>query len=132
MNSSDDGELIICAGGHIGSECVQVMSGFPYRFVMSEWLSEDQFRLAALLWIVDGSAPWDAVYSALSHGIPMLVPEDNAAMQQLCRDANCGIWYRNGMDVQRCLESLLGDNAMREQLGANGKAYFASSKACGR
>jgi hypothetical protein len=132
MNKQAAGRLIACAGIHMNSECARVMaeSGDEYRFVMREWLSEDQLRLAALLWIVDDSAPWSDVRFALTHRIPLLVPENNAPMKQICMNANCGIWYRDEAGARLCLESLLADDALRKRMGANGQAYAASSKVC--
>lgn len=128
-------QIIVCAGIRMRPECARVIAdlgaggqGSKCRFAMSEWLSDDQFRRAALLWTVDDSAPWDEVHFALSHGIPLLAPADNAPLIQVCVSASCGIWYGDEIDARLCLEFLLSSHAIRERLGANGQAYLTCSK----
>lgn len=137
MNKLAAGQLIVCTGIRMNPECARVIAdlgnagrGKNEQFVISEWLSEDQFRRAVLLWIVDDSAPWGDVRFALGHRIPLLVPENNAPMKQVCVSANCGVWYRDEIDARECLEFLLADDSLRERLGANGEAYIASSRVC--
>jgi len=52
--------LIACVGDCIDSSCLQAISlisnrlhGRTCRFVMSDWLQEDQFSSVKILWIVD-------------------------------------------------------------------------------
>jgi hypothetical protein len=132
MNKLAD-QLIVCTGIRINPECTLAIAdlgngwhGNNPRFVMSEWMSEDQFRQAILLWIVDDSVPWGDVRFALSQRIPLLVPDTNAPMKQLCASANCGLWYRDEIDLRLCLESILADDALREHMGASGQLYAAS------
>lgn len=136
MNKVATAEVIACAGTTTSGECARIMAAFErtgqcdkYRFVMAKWLSADQLRRAILLWIVDNSQPWDKIHLALSHRIPLLVPEGNSAVAQLCVSADCGIWYRNEADARLCLEYLLSSDTIRARLGANGQAYLAGSNA---
>lgn len=129
-------QVVVCAGRCMKSECALAISdldfggeGSKYRFVMREWLSQEQFRQAALLWIVDDPAPWDEVDFALSHAIPLLVPAGNALLMGVCVSGNCGLWYRDEIDARLCLEFLLSNDAIRERMGANGRAYLTLSRA---
>lgn len=139
MNRLAAGQLIVCTGIRMNPECARAIAELGpgwqannRQFVMSEWLAPDQFRRAALLWIVDDSAPWGDVRFALSHRIPLLVPENNALMKQVCVSANCGLWYRDEVGVRLCLDLLLANDTVREDLGENGRAYGASSKVSAR
>lgn len=134
MNNVAAGEIIACAGFSITRECARVIEEFghndqrnKYQFVMTNWLSADQLRGAILTWVVDRSSPWDSIHLALSHRIPLLVPEANAALTEFCVNANCGIWYRGEADARLCLEYLLSSDTIRERLGANGQTYLAAS-----
>ena len=134
MNKMATGEVIACAGTTMSRECARVIADLGHdgpwdkcRFLMKDWLSADQFREAILLWIVDSSVPWDDIHLALRHRIPLLVPEGNTALTQLCVSANCGIWYRDAVDARLCLEHLLANDVIRKRLGVHGQAYLAVS-----
>lgn len=125
--------LIACAGTRVDPECAHAIADFGnntivngYRFAMKEWLSEDQLSRSALLWVVDSATACDDVRFALRYGIPLLVPEQNPALRELCIAARCGVWYRDEFDARLCLEYLLASDVIREQLGANGRAYLAA------
>jgi len=128
--------LVVCAGAHVKPECASAMEDFLaaqesdiYRFVMSDWLSEDQLRGAALLWIVNDSAIWDPVQFALWNEIPLLIPEANTTLKQICVSANCGMYYRDAADARLCLEFLLANDGIRKRLGSNGHAYVKRQSA---
>ncbi len=121
-------QLIICAGATENPAFTKVMERFcggsetACRFVMGDWLFAAQFRSAALLWIIDDSAPWDKVQSALSSRIPLLVPESNTAMKALCLAGNCGLFYK-AAEASYLLNVLLTDSGLRKRLGDSGYAY---------
>ena len=131
MSEPSPHRLIVCAGVSVNVECGEAMGEFlkshsqnTWRFVMSEWLNDDQYKRAALLWVVDDSEPWEAVQLAMSNRIPLLVPEDNEPMKQVCMSARCGMFYRGPSEARACLEFLLTNEVVRPQLGANGQAYL--------
>lgn len=122
--------LVVCAGARVESKCASAMDRFlaaqssdVYRFVMSDWLEEDQLRRASLVWVVDDNADLNSIDFALANQIPILVPETNTAMKQICVTANCGMYYREAADAQACLDFLLGNETARRGMGANGEAY---------
>jgi hypothetical protein len=120
---SDDERVIVCAGMELYVVADRFEDGQGiWRFVMSDWLGQGQFRTASLLWIVDDSAPWDQVYSALSYCVPLLVPESNRAMNALCITAGCGLYY-NTSESGYLLSLLLTDSGLRKRLGESGYAY---------
>jgi hypothetical protein len=128
MNELFPQRLILCAGVRTKLECAQAIEYFQetqpldYWFIMSEWVDDDQYNGATLLWVVDDSEPWDAVRLALSKRVPLLVPEDNEPMRQVCVSASCGIFYRGASEARICLEFLLTNETIRRQLGTNGHA----------
>lgn len=138
MNDARSEPLVVCAGDRISSECSWLIANAGLgnqpngcRFVLCEWLNAEQFCRASLLWILDNSEPWDEVYFALHQGIPLLVPESNTALRDLCQRAGCGVWYRSESEAQAYLEYLLEGDAMCKRLGGEGRTYV-SSKAFGQ
>lgn len=140
MNELPRHRLIICAGIRVQPACAQAMEDFQEnqrrddcRFIMSEWADDDQYNEATLLWVVDDSEPWEAVHFAMRNGIPLVIPEDNEPMKQVCVSAGCGMFYRDAPEARTSLEFLLTNEAVRRQLGANGQAYLSQlSRASGR
>jgi hypothetical protein len=131
MNELPPQRLIICAGIRVQPACAQAMEDFQENqrrdvcwFIMSEWVDDDQYCRATLLWVVDDSEPWEAVHFAMRNRIPLLVPEDNEPMKQVCLSAGCGMFYRDAPEARTSLEFLLTNEAVRRQLGANGQAYI--------
>lgn len=134
MSEATACQVIVCTGTRVDAECARVITEFGhntgnngYYFVMKDWLSEDQLSRTTLLWVVDRSTSCDDVHPALQYGIPLLVPEQNSPLRQLCISARCGIWYRDETDAPLCLEYLLASDSIREHLGANGQAYLTAS-----
>jgi hypothetical protein len=131
MNELRPQRLIICAGIRVQPACAQAMEDFQEnqrrdvcRFIMSEWVDDDQYYGATLLWVVDDSEPWEAVHFAMRNQIPLLVPEDNEPMKQVCVSAGCGMFYRDAPEARTSIEFLLTNEAVRRQLGANGQEYI--------
>src|SRR3954451_23017271 len=119
--------FILCAGARFQPECAEVISSAAmdetlscWTFLMSKWCSTDQFRSAALLWVVDDSQPWEELHLALTNSIPVLVPEDSSELKELCLKAGCGIYYRNASEARHCLKLLLTREALRSKMGQNG------------
>jgi len=134
MNELPNQRLVLCAGIRVQPACAEAIENFmedqsPHvcRFIMSEWVDDEQYEGATLLWVVDGSEPWEAVHLAMTNRIPILVPEDNEPMKQVCVTAGCGMFYRDASDARNCLEFLLMNETVRRQLGANGQAYLRQS-----
>lgn len=141
MRETAPEHLIVCAGARVDRKCATAMESFlaaqsydVYRFVMSDWLYEDQLRLASLVWVVDDTARLGVIDFALTNQIPILVPENNAALKNVCVAAKCGLYYLGDADAKACLEFLLTNDGIRKRMGANGHAYANNTlaKASGR
>jgi len=112
--ASEKETLILCVGKHVNPECSQAIKTFKkraqgdqYYFVKSEWVEEDQFLQAKLLWVVDDKTSLNDVIVGLQYGIPLLVPENNMELKSFCRSVNCGLYYHDGLEAEACLEYLL-------------------------
>lgn len=119
--------LIVCIGKHVNPQCALAMDVFlkeqkkyTYRFVMSEWLSEDQFSTARILWIVDMEFNQENLIFGLKNKIPLLVPENNKKLKDLCVKWNSGLYYKDALEAEECLEYLLSNDIERRFLGENG------------
>ena len=124
-------KLIVCVGEHINPQCAQTMDAFLkkhkhdiYRFVMSDWIEEDQLRKAKLLWIVDSKARFEDVTVGLWNRIPLLAPEDNTELKKLCSSANCGLYYRNADEAEACIEYLMQNESVAYTIGQSGYKYL--------
>ena len=120
-------QIILCVGKHVNPECARAMKAFkekPKRekchFVMRDWFEADQFPQAKLLWVVDDQARVDDVVEGLRQGIPLLVPEAHPELKGLCSSANCGLYYRNGIEAEACLEYLLRNPKTASVISQNG------------
>jgi len=112
------GLLVACAGDRFDPDSAEALENFMathdrqrYKFVMAEWLSEDQLREASVVWVVDRSHPGQFVSAALRSGIPLLVPEDNKELQALCSRSNSGLYFANAEEATECLAYLLRGRA---------------------
>ena len=135
MNESAGEPRVVCAGTHVTAACSLAMNVFlakqefkSCQFLMRDWLDEYQFRRAALLWIVDNSAQWDAVHFALCNSIPLLVSDEDVLAKELCVHASCGLCYGNAAEAAVCLEFFSSNEAIRNHMGANGRAYVVRQK----
>jgi glycosyltransferase involved in cell wall biosynthesis len=60
---------------------------------------------------------------SLAIGTPVLASARNAAYVELCRASNGGLFYANRNEFVEALRLLMGDHALREGLGQNGREY---------
>lgn len=56
-------------------------------------------------------------------GTPSLVHAKGVVLQDQCRRANGGLWFRHYPDFEECLTLLLDDRALRDRLVASGRAF---------
>ena len=124
-------QLVVCAGRRVDPGCADVIQTYVpqqessrCRFVMREWLADDQFPSASVVWVTDEKAAAECVEGALQAGIALLVPAVNADLKKLCQTAACGLYYHDGREALRCLEYLLREEAMRCRMAANGYQYW--------
>lgn len=130
----DEEMVIACVGKNFDSKCVQAMTyflnknpEFNPRFVMSEWLQDDQFSTVQFLWVVDPKTNKDEVNIGLINKLPLLVPEVNDVLKKICVKGNCGLYYRDALEAGECLEFLLSNERERKVLGQNCFEYYLKS-----
>lgn len=126
--------IVACVGSRFDQPCARALQAFPalaVRFVMAHWLHPLQWQRCSVLWVVDARATLSAVEPDLSKGLPLLIPEQNADLVELCRKARCGIYFQGAAEAVACLTYLLEHEIMGSALGANGRAY-AALHACAR
>lgn len=131
---SDEEMVIACAGKNFDSKCVQAMTyflnknpEFNLRFVMSEWLQDDQLSTVKFLWVVDPKTNKDEINIGLINKLPLLVPETNDVLKNICIKGNCGLYYRDALEAGECLEFLLSNERERKVLGQNCFEYYLKS-----
>lgn len=117
--------LVVCAGRSMDSCCTdgmeQIASEFVggVRFVKQEWLQDDQLPEADLLWVLDESVRLEDVVLALQYKLPLLVPETNTELTEVCRQANCGLYYATAFEAVECIKSIIRDRPLQASLGEN-------------
>lgn len=131
---SDEEMVIACVGKNFASKCVQAMTyflnknpEFNLRFVMSEWLQDDQLSTVKFLWVVDPKTNKDDLNIGLINKLPLLVPETNDVLKNICIKGNCGLYYRDALEAGECLEFLLSNERERKVLGQNCFEYYLKS-----
>jgi len=129
------GHLVACAGFRVTPQCSQAIDDFlagqgqdALCFVMSSWLDEGQFRKSKIFWVVDSSAGSEEAAKGMRNGIPLLAPEENVGLKNICSTANCGLYYRNSLEAKVCLEYLINNEAVARRIGENGREAFFSNK----
>jgi len=130
--ATDDTDLrFVCAGERVDPECARAMNALArqgdrrWRFVLADWVDDDELARARALWVVDRSAGVADVLRGLRRGVPLLVPEDDTELRDLCVSVGCGLFYRDAAEAIRCLEHLVANEATRRTLGDNGRAFVA-------
>ena len=126
-------DLIVCLGKKIPHECSQTLSifrkesGGQWRVVMMDWLDEDQIRKAKLLWVVDKDVDPTEVTIGLRNKLPLLVPEYNQILKNICVKGKCGLFYQNALEAVVALKYLTNNEALRKAMGQNGFKFSYAS-----
>jgi Glycosyl transferases group 1 len=128
--------LIACVGAKVDRVCAVAMEdlalqyGARVRFVMQDWLDEDGLRLASLAWVVDAAATLEMLLPALQAKLPLLVPESNHELSELCHLANCGLWYADRREAVECVKTLLYELSTASALAANSRGLSYRAAFC--
>jgi glycosyltransferase involved in cell wall biosynthesis len=124
--------LISCVGEHFPSEIIEGIKIIQnsldtenYRFVMSDWLQADQENAVTIGLVLDSTTTPEKIRNFLKHEIPLLVPEKNGALKNLCITAQCGLYYTNSFEVEGCIKFLQSHDRQRWLMGKNGFRYFS-------
>lgn len=129
-NTSSEDALILCYGKNMSSECADAIKLFSndnekgFRFIMAEWLNKEQLSKATLLWIVDRDVTPEEITQWLFYKLPLLVPEGNDKLKQLCNDQKCGLYYRDALEASVCIEYLARDDVTNKAIGLNSFRSF--------
>jgi glycosyltransferase involved in cell wall biosynthesis len=128
---NDNTILISCLGERVNEESDWALDAFTRkrvckndRFVMAEWLQEDQLRSSGIAWIVDDGVGPSDVPEGLRHGAALITPANNVALKAFCRNGNCGLYYEDSLESEACIAYLLENVATRSALGRNSEMYF--------
>ena len=114
--------MIACAGMRFEPKVAEILASAirHARVVMVDWLEPDELQRAALLWVLDSDAELNAAVVGLKHGLPLLVPEENATLRRLCVQGECGLYYRDAAEAIACLEYLEEHESTRRAMGEKG------------
>ncbi len=136
MTPQTSPQIVLCSGVCLSLTCVRAISHLnrhesvsPYRFVMSDWVSPQDWHSAKILWIVDDDGYEQDVQEALKRGVPLLVPERNTALVALCREGQCGLFYADEVEAEVCLQYLSNEPSILAALGRNAKNFAETSSA---
>jgi glycosyltransferase involved in cell wall biosynthesis len=119
--------LILCAGTGFNPDCTRAITDLwestqepmKYRFVMVDWLAEDQFLNGRILWVVGADCAPEVSHRALRCHIPLLVPEANRELKELCRTGGCGLYYADADQARESLRYLFENYSVLAQLASN-------------
>jgi glycosyltransferase involved in cell wall biosynthesis len=93
----------------------------------SDLTDEEIFERAKMLLIP--TACEDAMpvaLQALQRGIPIVAPEGNEELRELCQASNAGLFYADAEELRDCVLLFLSDERLRQALGTNGKRFVES------
>lgn len=116
------GATIACLGNGFTLVCrqvVELLSGRHFfRFLAAEWIQPGDREIRAA-WVVNESVAVRDVLPWLAAGVPLLVPESNRELSQLCSNPPRGLRYLEARDAIACLHALALDDRLHAQLVAN-------------
>lgn len=124
---SDNNTIIVCHGKHVDPMCADAMKIFSknfssrkIRFILSDWLYEDQLKTGTLFWIVDECENLSTAYFGLNYDLPLLVPEKKQELKKLCVQFNCGLFYRECLEAGNAIQYILNNEKERNMMIKNG------------
>jgi glycosyltransferase involved in cell wall biosynthesis len=112
---------------------VKLMALPEEPFIRFAGLLSERERLEALeaATVVVCPSPYESLsllaLEALSVGTPVLVNARSAVLVEHCVRSNAGLYYADRDEFVECLRLLVGDAALREALGRNGREYVRKS-----
>jgi len=90
-------------------------------------LADDEVWHQAKFLVVlsSGERAYRQAIRALRWGMPILVPEAEEELRDLCLTSNGGLYHANSEELKACLIRLLSDDPLREAIGKNGQRFVA-------
>ncbi|MGV8108411.1 glycosyltransferase family 4 protein [Methanospirillum sp.] len=131
MKAEQSELLIACFGKQVSFQSFQAINTFGenmhsnFRFVMGYWLQLDHYRKVKVLWVVDPNTTFEDITIGLRNGVPLLVPDNHIALKNLCITAKCGLYYKDAVEAQACLDYLIRMEEERCILGKNGMKFIS-------
>jgi len=136
---SSDSFFIACAGNRFNADISEAIESLPRygpaarRTVMADWLDENDLRSASLIWVTDPALSAANVQPLLRSHAPLLVAESNEELRNLCRDFQCGLFYRDAREAVACIDYLAANPAIAKAMGKNGfRAFYHLQSLRGR
>lgn len=132
----DKKELIVCLGKKFLQLCSKALnilrkeSVGHWQVVMVDWLDESLIGKAKVLWVVDNDVNPRELKIGLLNKLPLLVPESNEKLKNICVKGKCGLFYKNAPEAALALEYLMNDEPLRLIMGQNGFKFFYGSGLC--
>jgi glycosyltransferase involved in cell wall biosynthesis len=127
-----DVPLILCCGPRFDDCAYKAVSEIgarfgvrSHRFVMHDWVPDYQAAAARVLFVLPGASLHD-VMPLLRYKVPLVVPADTESLVKLCREKQCGLYYRTSQEAAECLIWLFEHSA--DQAWLAGNAYLASDE----
>lgn len=113
-------EAIICVGKGGDNDIYHaILNKFSScKFILYEWLESLNQNVKAILF-TDNIIEFDPILFAINNKIPIIVPEKNILLKNLCIHANCGLYYSNKQEAEECIKYLLYNEKMRVKIGDN-------------
>jgi len=133
LKKPDNQKIIVCYGNQVDPECSKALKLFltttdnrNCRFLMFNWLHEDQIKSGVLLWIIDKSVDKRLIFGVLKNALPLLVPEKNLEYSDLCKRYNCGLYYQNAYEAEESIHYLLKNERERTIIAENRYKIYCS------
>jgi glycosyltransferase involved in cell wall biosynthesis len=128
MTAGSD-RIILCSGDRVSMECAfaieqfrQPDNGKRYRFIMSDWIEPEDWKIVDLVWVVDENGKQRDLLESMKRGLPLLVPEQNHKLVEMCRSGQCGLFYTDEIEAEVCLQYLIDRPSILAALGRNAKS----------
>jgi len=107
--------LILCVGHCFDSKCSTALKLLPYYLdynsspllVMADWVTEQQYKQATLIWIVDPKISINDIQKFFWLELPFLVPEENKNLVNLCCVGKFGLYYNDEHEAAACIRYFL-------------------------
>jgi glycosyltransferase involved in cell wall biosynthesis len=126
--TNDPARVIACHGKRVSEVSRLVLEILPRylkgeqpMFIMDEWLTSEQIRAADLIWVIDNSNTNVDTTKVSACGIPMLIPENNRILLNLCRREGSGLYYHDAQEAAACIAFLRSHPEISVEVSRNAR-----------
>jgi glycosyltransferase involved in cell wall biosynthesis len=110
---------------------LMVLPEEPFIRFAGRLTDRERFEALEAATVVVCPSPYESLsllaLEALSTGTPILANARSSVLVEHCRRSNGGLYYADRDEFIECLKLLVGDEALRTALGANGRAYVEAN-----